>query len=527
MSKDKEEAKEIKYSPGGCLNGFIFEQALDEAGRSIYVYAPSEAVWRDKTKMHMTKGGEIVGKLCHAPVSTGDHWETDTTEYWPLKKCPWPLCKQNSDIHYWKELADNLNEHELWNDTYQFIYDHLDLPEEPLYDVLTAWTWATWIPEIWEVVPYLFFHGPVASGKTRALEVLRAVSYRGVIGSNISGAALFRSAELWHPTLFLDETEIYGKEHKAEIIGLLNSGYRRGQYAIRVKNTEQGTELDLFDVFGFKALAGTESLRDTLESRSIIVNMMKNVRPIKFLIDKQRALEIRNKLLVWRLLKISDISDISDSEIEGIPSALRFADGRIIELFFCLYQIANEGKENILEYAKKTYEKRLDIEETSLEAEVLQYIVDLEPEVENQFIETKAVANKFNEGRSDKEKWKTRSIGYLIRRLGFEPKRGTGGVRGWKWDSKRIEYLKKRYRIGGGTPNSLSLTSLTSLKVIALSEVKEIKDALYPVKALCEMCGTACTLTKTITSFDGENFFVCEECGFKIIEELKKRDSDA
>jgi len=44
------------------------------------------------------------------------------------------------------------------------------------------------------------------------------------------------------------------------MIGLLNSGYRRSQYAIRVKLTQQGSELEAFDVFDFKALAGTKGL---------------------------------------------------------------------------------------------------------------------------------------------------------------------------------------------------------------------------------------------------------------------------
>ena len=108
--------------------------------------------------------------------------------------------------------------------------------------------------------PYIFFYGPVASGKTRGLEVLQRLNYRGILASNISAAALFRSCQEWHPTLLLDETEIYNKDTKTEMIGLLNSGYRRSQYAIRVKLTQQGSELEAFDVFDFKALAGTKGL---------------------------------------------------------------------------------------------------------------------------------------------------------------------------------------------------------------------------------------------------------------------------
>jgi hypothetical protein len=359
-------------------------------------------------------------------------------------------------------LAEGFDEKTLWTLTRDYLYDHIDLPAEELYDVCTAWVFASWTPELWTVVPYLFFSGPVASGKTRALEVLQKICHRGVLGSNVSNASLYRGVEQYHPTVFLDETEIYSREHKAEVIGLLNSGYRRGQYAWRCSENNPD-EVKFYDVFGFKALAGTEQLRDTLESRSIIIKMMKNVRDVNFLVDEARALEIRNALLVYRLLKLSDISDISDVNSGGVPPQLKFGNGRVIELFHCMYSVANEGQENILEYARKTYENRLNVEETSVEAEVLECIVKIAPYVENSFIETKEVAKKFNEERNEKERWKTRSIGRLIRRLGLDPKRGTGGKRGWIWDQKRIDYLCKRYRVDPTPPKTTSLTSLNDV----------------------------------------------------------------
>lgn len=446
----------IEFNPGFVQDNIVFEQV---EGNRYIIY-------------------DLTEKKFVVNSSDGQTFETNETTYFPLPKIPWPLCTLP---------MLNLNHAELWRQTRQYIIDHLDLPEKPLYDVLTSWIFATWTPERWTVVPYLFFYGPVASGKTRALEVLQKICYRGILGSNVSSAALFRGVEKWHPTVFLDETEIYSREHRAEIIGLLNSGYRRGQYAWRVKSTDHGQELELFDVFGFKALAGTEGLRDTLESRSIVVNMMKNVRPVNFLVDEENALELRNKLLTWRLQTLSDISDVSDV-FPDIPPPLKFADGRLVELFFSLYKTANEGQENIVEYARKVYEKRLEIEETSLEAEVLRCIVDYGSEVENQFIETKAIANLFNESREEREKWKTTSVGRLIRRLGLDTKRGSGGKRGWKWDTKRIDYLKKRYGVEG-TLETTSLTSQTS------------PDPFHPT---CWLCRETIQLNEPFKPYEGK-----------------------
>jgi len=280
----------------------------------------------------------------------------------------------------------------------------------------------------------------------------------------VSAAALYRGIEKFHPTTFLDETEIYSVAEKSEIIGLLNSGYRKGQYAWRVKNTEQGAEIEFFDVFGFKALAGTEKMKDTLESRSIVIRMMKNRRAIPLHIDEKEALDLRNKLLNWRFRKLSDICDISDiSDIFLEHSPIGSSNQRIDELFECLFLVANKGKENILKYAQKLDAEWQSREETSIEAEILGFMLECECSVENNVLLTKTIADKFNADRNDREKWKTRSIGRLISRLGFLQKRIAGtGKRGWFWDKERIEYLKQRYGISSEITSQTSQMSQTS-----------------------------------------------------------------
>ncbi len=429
MSKHREDPeKQVVYSPGEIIGKEVFEQVT--GGQYV--------IW------HMEKHAFAL-----APEGGRTCYETPTIIYYPLRVTPWPTAR----------LPTKTVEHEdLWQQVHDFIYKYVDLPDGLLYDVLTAWTFATYIREKLKVVPYLFVYGPLSSGKTWLLEVLQKICYRGIIGSNVSAAALYRGIEKFHPTTFLDETEIYSIAEKSEVVGLLNSGYRKGQYAWRVKNTEQGSEIEFFDVFGFKALAGTEKMKDTLESRSIIIRMMKNRRAIPLHIDERQALDLRNKLLNWRFRKLSDISDICDVILEDAP--LGSSNQRIDELFESLLLVSNKGKENIVKYAKKLDEEWQNREETSIEAEILEFMLECEDSVENNVLLTKTVTEKFNADRSDKEKWKTRSVGRLISRLGFTQKRMAGsGKRGWYWDPERIEYLKQRY---GMSSEKTSLTSQTS-----------------------------------------------------------------
>ena len=346
------------------------------------------------------------------------------------------------------------NSDELFSEIRQFIYDHLFLPSPELYDVLTAWIKATWIYELWSVVPYLFFYGPIASGKTRALEISQKLSYRGILAGNISTAALFRISQEFHPTLFLDETEIYGKDTKTEVIGLLNSGYRKGQYAIRVKQTQQGYELAFFDVFGFKALAGTRGLAQALESRSIMIRMIKARRKVARTIDENRATELRNKLLGWRLNTLAncELSELSELISEGIPS-LDFADGRLIELFSCLLKVSHDGRENIVKYAQNLCELRSSEEKASEEAEIVELLSKNDVINEKNIALTKDITEIFNSSRVEKEKWKTKSVGWLIRRLGFN-KVHTGQGNGWLINKERLGYLQQIYGITVNTSPS-------------------------------------------------------------------------
>ncbi len=372
--------------------------------------------------------------------------------------------------------------HELWEDIRSFIYDHLFLPCNELYDVLTSWVLATWLRELWTVVPYVFFYGPIASGKSRGLETLRSISYRGILASNISSAALFRASEEWHPTLFLDEAEIYNKDTKIEVIGLLNSGYRKGQYAIRVKQTQNGSELQAFDVFGFKALGGTQGLAQSLESRSIMIRMIKSRRKVERSIDEARATELRNKLLGWRLYTLANGELVELSELfKENNEPLNFGDGRLQELFSCLLAVSNEKKENIKNYAKKLHEIRGFEEKASEEAEIIEILAKKDIIDEKSTVLTKDIAEEFNSSRNDKEHWKTRSIGWLIRRLGFD-KIHTKKGNGWLIEKERLTYLQQIYGITE-TPDNPSPEKLQQVQKV---HHKKIEDTFFSCCFICQ-----------------------------------------
>jgi hypothetical protein len=437
----------------------------------------------------------------------------------------------------WKTFAlpKEYEDEQLWSEVYNFIFDHVFLPDERLYDVLTAWVLATWIRERWTVIPYLLLKGPMSSGKTRLLEVLCSISFRGIMASNISGAALFRASQEWSPTLFLDETEIYNKEQRNDVIGLLNAGYRRGQYAIRVKVGEGGrTELELFDVFGFKALAGTQGLAQALESRAIIIDMVKNQKRVNFRVNEARAEALRSMLITYRLNKLTEMADGNDDfdDLQGELGELK--DGRLMELFYCLGKVSNKGLENILSYAKYMANVRESEGQASLEAQVLEALLKSKEKVSDGKLLVKDVAEKFNEPLAENERFKTRTITKMLSNLGFKTTHLEKGV-GIVWDERMIKYRALQYKFVTDTPSlpesSVSSVSSANAKTMDVKSPcadgsdgsdETHKDPLTVTSLVrltgafedkCFKCGFQGKMDYQANFVDGSWGLLCEKCG--------------
>jgi len=413
-----------------------------------------------------------------------DAWQSyfhEGLEYVPLSRLPWPTATLPKDYE---------SEEQLFNEIREFFVQHLDLSNEALYDVYSAFVMASWRPEDFTVIPYLFFLGPLASGKTRALECCHRLCYRSIMAASMSAASLFRALEAWRPTLLLDETEIYNREAMVEVLALLNSGYRRGQYAIRVEKIEEGCpQIAMFDVFGFKVLAGTEELAATLSSRCILTSMSKAVRPINLFVDEEKSQDLRNKLLMYRFRNLG--KTLNNSTLLEFKNGF-FQNARVVELFISLLQVSptEEIRERLKKCMKQITQSRLDEEQASMEARVFDAILKCEGQVESGKIGTQMITEVFNQGLSEKEQVTSRFIGRKLVGLGFEKCRLSGGPSGYHWDAELVERLKKRYY---PTPSNLtSLTSQTSqtslntekpsLAKQSSSEVSEVIPEIQPLE---------------------------------------------
>lgn len=560
MTKDDEpqEPKPIS-TPGIAFKDVIFEQIND---RTFLIY--------DRT----TKNVATMQLIIH-----------DAEQYVPLLRIPWLTCGTPVEDNCITELAtkeklhealtrqqfqgDYENELSLFNEIRQFFVDHLDVQNELLYDVYTTFVLMTWRLEDFKVVPYQFFLGPLASGKTRALECFKFLGYRGLMASSMTAATIFRSIEAWHCLLLLDESEIYNRESMIEVLALLNTGYRRGQFAIRIERLVKDgpPELGMFDVFGPKVIAGTEELKNTLQSRCIPTAMSKNVRHINLFVDEVRAQELRNKLLTYRFRNLGQKSEFDVTVLNGF-----FQNARVIELFWSLLEVApsQEIRDRLIQCMKGITQSRLDEEQASIEARVFDAILKSVTYVESGKISTQAITETYNVGLPENDKATSRFIGRKVTALGFEKCRLSGGPSGYYWNETLIERLRQRYFPSGSkTTSQTSQSSQTSLDTVKTDEtaivgheVSEDKPSLLEdhssgektvnsevseqseesegslealaIKTLklerltglyedkCVSCGKSGRMDFQITEHDGSWAFLCANCGLQLQKKLGK-----
>jgi len=146
-------------------------------------------------------------------------------------------------------------------------------------DAVALWIAQTWFVENVEVLALLIITAPEkACGKSVLLDVVSRLSARPLMASNISTAGLFRSIEVWQPTMLIDEADTFIRE-KLEFKGLINAGHTRSSaFVLRVVG--ESFEPKSFSVWGAKALAGIrleKHLSDATRSRGIIINMRKKM----------------------------------------------------------------------------------------------------------------------------------------------------------------------------------------------------------------------------------------------------------
>lgn len=186
-------------------------------------------------------------------------------------------------------------------------------PHEQARHAHVAWVAHTHLADCFDNSPRIAFLSPEpGSGKSRALEVTEPLVTDPVLTVNVSVAYLFRRLSVEEgeplPTLLFDEVDSVftarPSESAEEIRGLLNSGYRRGATVGRAAPRGREIVTEEWSSFAPVAMAGLNSLPDTLMTRSIVVNMRRRspsevVEPYRPRATRADAAQLHADLKAW------------------------------------------------------------------------------------------------------------------------------------------------------------------------------------------------------------------------------------
>jgi len=167
--------------------------------------------------------------------------------------------------------------HEVYDALMASLKRYIYHADETSYVVDVLWSMGTYFYRLWNAYPYLALHGERGAGKTTLLTWLSAVCFNAEFVVNTSEASLYRSIQAKAPTLLIDEQEglnnsKIAREIKADLMGILKSGYKAGAKVARQDLEEKGITR-YFEVYSPKALAAIELFEDVLENRAILTFM--------------------------------------------------------------------------------------------------------------------------------------------------------------------------------------------------------------------------------------------------------------
>ncbi|GAI24053.1 unnamed protein product, partial [marine sediment metagenome] len=167
-----------------------------------------------RTKYLFCKNGQLLIE---------DYFIKDDKRYSPKQNLPIKILNPNII-----KRSFNLDIARLATEIDAFIKSYLEMPFDSDYLILAMWLFHTYLIEKFNTTPILYFYGVKETGKSRAGEVLSELAFRAQRLTSLTEATLFRSAELFKPTLIIDEIRLRGPRGNQGLADLMKTTYKRG-----------------------------------------------------------------------------------------------------------------------------------------------------------------------------------------------------------------------------------------------------------------------------------------------------------
>jgi hypothetical protein len=251
----------------------------------------------------------------------------------------------------------------------------------------------------------------------------------------------------YHGTLVIDEADFEHSDATDEIVKILNQGYMRGAVVLRSQEVARQHEPVAFEVYGPKILATRGAWKDrALESRCLTIEMRGRTRddiPINLDTEvfERRALEIRNKLTLWRLQNYGKRAIDETMRQEGV-------EDRINQIMLPLASIIRDPllRAEYPRLLSRLQRQLLSDRTVSLECDVAEVIVS---KGVRDKLGIKEVAEEVNGGLDERDRISRSAVGKIIKnKFGFLTLHAREGNY-VQLTEDDLRYLKTKYQLNG------------------------------------------------------------------------------
>ena len=224
----------------------------------------------------------------------------------------------------------------------QYLAKHAKFQHDTTAAVLAHWLLGTYLYMAFPTYPYLWItSAQKGSGKTRVLELLASVSFRALSVVDPTPAVLYRVLDQLGGTLLVDEFGKAGDDTQRALVTILNAGFRRGTTVPRCASDDY--HIEFFNAYSPKVLAGLSRLPDTLESRTIPVQMLPKspkdgIQPFSSVHMEATLRRFRDDMAIWALDNARACAELAvkPAELE-LPASL---DDRAADYMAPLFAIS-------------------------------------------------------------------------------------------------------------------------------------------------------------------------------------------
>lgn len=367
----------------------------------------------------------------------------------------------NQVVLFPSEPSEYGTEQELVESIRTFIHRYVDI--SPLFEQIASYyVLFTWVYDGFNELPYLRLRGDTGSGKTRFLLTAGSLSYKPIFASGASTVSpLFRILDEIRGTLIIDEGDFRFSDEKAEIVKILNNGNARGFPVLRSESIN-GREFSprAYTVFGPKLVSTRGFFQDrAFESRCLTEETggrkLREDIPINLTATyKQDALELRNKLLLFRLRNFGK-RQIDPTLVD------RSIEPRLAQIFVPLLSvIENAEARNAVRQVARDYHRDMVADRgMDAEAQMLEIIREIQQEPFSPGLAIKEIAERFIARYSEdyERKITPHWVGGVIRRkLGLKTERHMEGYRIAEADVSKLALLYEKYGLAGSDMNFMN-----------------------------------------------------------------------